>query len=257
MSRDTAPEHLHPVFRHKVELLLQDLAQAGLPFRMFEGFRSPQRQRELYSQSRTRPGPRVTNADAWSSLHQYGVAADFVLHIDGKWSWDDRGERKKWWQQLHQLAAKQGLQPLSWELPHLQMQGLNLAQLHSGHYPENGDSDWAENLHQMITSWRSAPPAPPFPPGLPNRPPLPPEAPAPDVSAALNTFEQPVRTARVIARDGLRLRAGPGTSFDIKTTLVNGQQVSVLNTSGEWSQVDIEGDGLADGYCHSGFLAMA
>lgn len=256
MSRDTEMAHLHPVFRHKVELLLQQLASENLPFRIFEGFRSPQRQRDLYSQSRTRPGPRVTNADAWSSLHQYGVAADFVLHIDGKWSWDDSGERKKWWQQLHQLAAKHGLHPLSWELPHLQMQGLKLAQLQTGHYPDNGDSDWAENLHQAIINWRSAPPAPPLPPGLPSRPPLPAEAPRPEINpaAALHLAGQAVKKARVIARDGLRLRAGPGTSFDIKTTLASGQQVNVLGQSGDWSQIDLEGDGLADGYCHSGYL---
>ncbi|WP_019675235.1 M15 family metallopeptidase [Arsukibacterium perlucidum] len=253
MSRDTEMAHLHPVFRHKVELLLQDLARASLPFRIFEGFRSPQRQRDLYSQSRTRPGPRVTNADAWSSLHQYGVAADFVLFIDGKWSWDDSAERKKWWQQLHKLAAKHGLQPLSWELPHLQMQDLNLSELQAGNYPQGGDSDWAENLQQAIDSWRGSPAAPPLPPGLPARPPLPSAAPAADSNTPALANQLGIK-ARVSARDGLRLRAGPGTGFDIKTTLVSGQLVNVLGNSGDWSQVDLQGDGLADGYCHTGFL---
>ncbi|WP_214000514.1 M15 family metallopeptidase [Arsukibacterium sp.] len=254
MSRDTAPEHLHPVFRHKVELLLQDLAHASLPFQVFEGFRSPQRQRELYSQGRSKPGPRVTNADAWRSLHQYGVAADFVLYIDGRWSWDDSGERKKWWQQLHQLAAKHGLQPLSWELPHLQMQDLKLTQLQAGNYPVGGDSSWAENLQQAISNWQGLPPAPPLPPGLPARPPLPPEASADNTYAVLSPGHCVVQ-ARVTARDGLRLRAGPGTGFEIKTTLACNQQVFVLSQIGEWSQIDLQGDGLADGYCHSGFLA--
>ncbi|SNY56842.1 D-alanyl-D-alanine carboxypeptidase [Arsukibacterium tuosuense] len=253
MSRDTKLTHLHPVFRHKVELLLQDLAHANLPFRLFESFRSPQRQRELYNQGRSKPGPRVTNADAWSSLHQYGVAADFVLHIDGRWSWDDKAERKQWWQQLHQLAAKHGLQPLSWELPHLQLQNLTLAQLKSGHYPAGGDSDWAENLHQAIISWRGAPPAPPLPPDLPARPPLPPEALAEDQDTAILPRLSVIQ-ARVTARDGLRLRAGPGTDFDIITVLASDQQVSILNQSADWSQIDLEGDGLADGYCYSGFL---
>ncbi|MDX1678024.1 M15 family metallopeptidase, partial [Arsukibacterium sp.] len=111
MSRDTTLAHLHPVFRQKVKLLLEDLAHANLPFRVFEAFRSPQRQHELYRQGRSKPGRIVTNANAWRSYHQYGVAADFVLYIDGKWSWDDSGERKKWWQQLHKLAGKHGLQP--------------------------------------------------------------------------------------------------------------------------------------------------
>ncbi|MBV2130197.1 M15 family metallopeptidase [Arsukibacterium indicum] len=253
MSRDTDMAHLHPVFRHKVALLLQDLAHANLPFRVFESFRSPGRQRELYGQGRSKPGPRVTNADAWSSMHQYGVAADFVLYIDGKWSWDDSGERKKWWQQLHKLAGKHGLQPLSWELPHLQLQNLSLAQLQAGDYPPDGDADWAENLQQAIVNWQGLPPAPPLPSGLPARPPLPAEATTDNtgsnILASLSTIK-----ARVTARDGLRLRAGPGTSFEIKTTLPSGQLVNVMKQNGDWSQVDLQGDGLADGYCHSGFL---
>ena len=157
MTRDTVMEHLHPTFRHKVELLLQDLAKAKLPFRVFEGFRTPQRQRDLYNQGRSKPGAKVTNADAWSSLHQYGVAADFVLYIDGKWSWDDKGERKAWWKKLHQLALQHHLEPLSWELPHLQLQQIQLSQLRAGHYPPDGETDWAENLQHAISSWRGSP----------------------------------------------------------------------------------------------------
>lgn len=252
MSRNTNMAYLHPVFRQKVELLLQDLARANLPFKVFEAFRSPERQHELYSQGRSKPGRRVTNATAWRSYHQYGVAADFVLYIDGKWSWDDSGERKKWWQQLHQLAAKHGLQPLSWELPHLQLQNLSLAQLQAGDYPPGGDSDWAENLQQAISNWQGTPPAPPVPAEAPVRPPLPEDASTND--AISSTLVSLAVKARVTARDGLRLRAGPGTSFDIKTTLVSGQQVYILGQSGNWSQIDLQGDGLADGYSHSGFL---
>lgn len=254
MARDMVMEHLHPTFRQKVELLLQELARANLPFRLFEGFRSPQRQRELYNQGRTRPGAKVTNADAWSSLHQYGVAADFVLYIDGKWSWDDSGERKGWWKQLHNLAQLQGLEPLSWELPHLQMQGMQLAQLRGGSYPPNGDTDWAENLQQAITSWHGTPAAPPLPTAQFGRPPLPANAPVLETN---NLPAHDARRATVMARDGLRLRAGPGTSFDVKATLRSGQLIMVLQTSGDWSQIDIQGDGFADGYCHSGYLAFA
>ena len=252
MTRDTALEHLHPAFRQKVVLLLQDLAKANLPFRLFEGFRSPQRQRELFSQGRTKPGAKVTNADAWSSLHQYGVAADFVLYIDGKWSWDDKGERKNWWKSLHKLALKHQLEPLSWELPHLQLQQMPLSQLRAGQYPAEGDADWAENLQQAITTWRGSPGAPPMPMVANGRPPLPANTPEPESgdSIAIST----ARLASVTARDGLRLRAGPGTQFDIKTTRRSGQHVYVLANSGDWSQVDVEGDGLADGYCYSGYL---
>lgn len=60
---------------------------------------------------------------------------------------------------------------------------------------------------------------------------------------------------RVIARNGLRLREGPGTEFPSRVTLPAGTRVKVLATTGDWALVDIEGDGLADGHMHVGFLA--
>lgn len=52
-----------------------------------EGLRSFQRSDELYAQGRTKPGPIVTNAKGGSSYHNYGLAVDFCLQIDGKTSW--------------------------------------------------------------------------------------------------------------------------------------------------------------------------
>mgnify|MGYP006146896355 CR=1 FL=1 len=109
-------------------------------------------------------------------------------------------------------------------------------------------------LQHAIATWRGTPGSPPMPLTASGRPPLPANAPEPQ-SPATNP-NSTARLARVTARDGLRLRAGPGTQFDIKTTLRSGQQVYVLTSSGDWSQIDIEGDGLADGYCHSGYLAV-
>lgn len=42
-----------------------------------EGYRSPERQAELYAQGRTKPGKIVTNTR--ESLHQYGYAADIAF----------------------------------------------------------------------------------------------------------------------------------------------------------------------------------
>ncbi len=58
----------------------------------------------------------------------------------------------------------------------------------------------------------------------------------------------------VIARSGLRLRAGPGTAFDTRQSLPAGTRVGVLAREGEWAQVDLEGDGLADGYMFHSLL---
>jgi hypothetical protein len=59
---------------------------------------------------------------------------------------------------------------------------------------------------------------------------------------------------RVNARRGLRLRAGPGTDFDVTGLLAFGREVQVIGQSGDWAKIDIEGDGLADGFAHLAFL---
>jgi len=52
----------------------------------------------------------------------------------------------------------------------------------------------------------------------------------------------------VIARDGLRLRSGPSATAEIKRTIPEGTRVNVLAREGQWAQVDLEGDGRADGF---------
>jgi hypothetical protein len=59
----------------------------------------------------------------------------------------------------------------------------------------------------------------------------------------------------VIAREGLRLRAGPGTEFDILRVLPFGTSVNPLKTVGDWTLVDLEGDKAGDGFVSTHFLA--
>lgn len=73
---------------------------------------------------------------------------------------------------------------------------------------------------------------------------------APVPSAAARTAEPHV----VNARDGLKMRAGPGLHFGVVRSFPAGTIVHVLAREGEWAQVDLEGDGLADGYMFHGFL---
>jgi uncharacterized protein YgiM (DUF1202 family) len=64
----------------------------------------------------------------------------------------------------------------------------------------------------------------------------------------------------VIARGGLRLRGGAGVEFGIIMTLEAGRQITVLALEGAnnaWARVDLEGDGLVDGYVSASFLAPA
>lgn len=62
------------------------------------------------------------------------------------------------------------------------------------------------------------------------------------------------RVYRVIARNGLRLREGPGVEFASRRTLPSGTRVRVLSISGDWALVDLEGDGQADGHMHASYL---
>lgn len=114
---------LHPVCRGQFALmqirLLQRYEAGNLRtrFMMFMGYRSDREQDALYAQGRTKPGAKVTNAPAWASAHQYGLAVDFVPHIPGTgWDWDGDHD----WKALREEAAQRGLKnELSWDKPHV------------------------------------------------------------------------------------------------------------------------------------------
>lgn len=65
------------------------------------------------------------------------------------------------------------------------------------------------------------------------------------------------RLYRIIARDGLRLREGPGLAFPSRQTCPAGTVVQVLSVTDDWAQVGLERDGLADGYMFRTFLEPA
>jgi peptidoglycan L-alanyl-D-glutamate endopeptidase CwlK len=164
---------LHPAIRDAVAAIEKQLQEEGHPFRVFEAFRSPQRQDFLFAKGRPH-GKVVTNARAWGSFHQYGLAVDFVLFFPdskNKWSWDDTGPRAKHWKRMHELGAQFGLKPLSFEKPHLEIQGFKIEDLKRGRYPAGGDEAWAENLEGAIAGWKGGG-APPVPKNIVSRPPL-------------------------------------------------------------------------------------
>lgn len=164
-------ESLHPLMREAVDRLLDQFQSEDLPFRVFEAYRSPVRQDWLYQQGRTRSGTKVTYAQAWTSYHQYGLAADFVLWTKNAWSWNTLGVDKARWERLHALGKTLGLEPLSFETPHLQVAGLKIGDLHAGKFPDGGDDSWHDNLEAAIVSWTGQPPAPPIESARPELPP--------------------------------------------------------------------------------------
>jgi peptidoglycan LD-endopeptidase CwlK len=77
------PVALVPLVQRKADAVVAEMARLGHPVRIVEGFRSFERQAQLYAQGRTTPGAVVTNAKAGESFHNYGVAVDFVFRKEG------------------------------------------------------------------------------------------------------------------------------------------------------------------------------
>ncbi len=70
---------LDPDLRQRLLTVFTLMAQKGYPMALIEGYRSPQRQNYLASL-----GAHVTNAKAFQSFHQHGLAADCAFIRNGK-----------------------------------------------------------------------------------------------------------------------------------------------------------------------------
>lgn len=83
----------HPRLQTLTAQLVDKCADAGLPIKIGESFRSVAEQDSLYAQGRTQPGSIVTNAkgSSYSSQHQWGIAADFY-RVDGKGAYNEAGD---------------------------------------------------------------------------------------------------------------------------------------------------------------------
>jgi peptidoglycan L-alanyl-D-glutamate endopeptidase CwlK len=87
---------LHPKLRDEAIALFGD-AECALKGRakprITFTYRTFVEQQALYDQGRTKPGPIVTNARPGASYHNYGLAIDFALIIDGmKAVWDTQSD---------------------------------------------------------------------------------------------------------------------------------------------------------------------
>ncbi len=73
-------DRLNSQFRQRLLAVFKVMQQRyGYKMVMIEGYRSPQRQAQLASK-----GSNVTNAGAWQSYHQFGLAADCAFYHHGK-----------------------------------------------------------------------------------------------------------------------------------------------------------------------------
>jgi peptidoglycan L-alanyl-D-glutamate endopeptidase CwlK len=125
---------VHPVLAAKIRQLSDTLAAEGIIIRVVQGLRTYQEQAALYAKGRTAPGPKVTNAPAGSSYHNYGLAVDVCVGIPGSSPWqpdwkavDAKGLRPTWARTIT-VAKKLGLTSGAdfdsiKDYPHLQMTG--------------------------------------------------------------------------------------------------------------------------------------
>jgi len=71
--------YLHPSIQDALTKGLKICKQKGYDVIVCETYRTPQRQEKLYAQGRTEPGSIVTQAKAYQSFHNYGLAVDLML----------------------------------------------------------------------------------------------------------------------------------------------------------------------------------
>ena len=85
-------ELLHPKLRteaKEIYIAIYNALKGRAAVRFTHTLRTIAEQDALYAQGRTKPGKKVTNAKGGSSYHNYGLAIDICLIIDGKEaSWD-------------------------------------------------------------------------------------------------------------------------------------------------------------------------
>lgn len=77
-------KNLHDLYLPIFDSLCDILPDEWAPY---FGFRSEKEQKELFNKGRTSPGKIVTNADAWNSPHNYGMASDWTIWSEEKPIW--------------------------------------------------------------------------------------------------------------------------------------------------------------------------
>jgi peptidoglycan L-alanyl-D-glutamate endopeptidase CwlK len=78
---------VHPKLRQELTKIIEEIQTTltgNAKIRLTQGLRTIAYQDSLYAQGRTAKGAIVTNAKGGQSNHNYGLAVDFCLIIDGK-----------------------------------------------------------------------------------------------------------------------------------------------------------------------------
>lgn len=132
---------LHPVVRQKAEAMIAACEAEGVRIVVTSTYRDAECQDALFARGRTAPGPKVTNARAGESWHNYRLAFDVVPLRNGKPVWGTAGADGELWKSIGEIGKSLGLEWAGeWtrfrEFPHFQWTGgLTLADLKAGKLP--------------------------------------------------------------------------------------------------------------------------
>lgn len=131
---------LHPICRDKALLAYNEAVKAtpvGVHPFIDQTYRTFDESDKLYAQGRTTPGEIVSNAKGGQSWHNYGLALDFHLQINGKDVWDENNAS---WKVVVNIFKQHGF---TWggdfagnfkDYPHLEYKhGYTLAQVQELH----------------------------------------------------------------------------------------------------------------------------
>lgn len=131
---------LHPIVREATEKLIEVCKEKGIDIIIAQAYRSIAEQNALYAKGRTKPGPKVTNARGGTSYHNYGLAIDFCLKVDGKAIWSVNKDWRTVATEAKKLGFEWGGEWKSFvDYPHLQMTfGLSIKDLQAGKRPAEG-----------------------------------------------------------------------------------------------------------------------
>lgn len=91
---NTSKERLATAHPDLIRIMEAALQLSPVDFGIAYGYRSPQKQMELYQQGRTTPGPIVTNIDGVKTKSKHNEypshAVDIFAFVNGKASWEEK-----------------------------------------------------------------------------------------------------------------------------------------------------------------------
>ncbi|MEM1105436.1 MAG: hypothetical protein AAGH87_03525 [Pseudomonadota bacterium] len=159
---------LHAVFLAKLRATLEACRRRNWRFRLYEAYRQPSRQAHLFRSPD--PGTAAgTQADAWQSLQNYGLAADLILNIHGIDPWEtgkiNGHAYLRDWTAMRRIALSKGLEVatsedgLSHDWSRVSLPGIDLAALQAGEFPSGGGAIWEANVKRNALAYRRGAPA--------------------------------------------------------------------------------------------------